>query len=213
MTSQQIMFTLQREVGEWSRANFGDQASKTHIPLVLGSVAPILGIFEEFGEMVEAMCNNNITLVRDSVADILIYLADYFSRCALNSNDLRWSYIDDKIKTEAPFSTPEKTAMFVLKYLGYFAHHNLKRHQGIRGYRSDAKFHESIQTSVEDLLVGLGRLYACTKREHFKQTAANPSFEDVRAYEAVDSAELLNLAWLEWQNVKQRNWKTNAITG
>lgn len=218
MTSQEIMSTLQREVGEWSQVNFGDQASKTHIPLVLGSVAPILGIIEEFGEMDEALVNRDITLAKDSVADILIYLADYFCRIAIKDNLyswrlLDWHRIDKLLIIETPSSSPEKTASFLLRKLGRFAHINLKRHQGIRGYADDNQFHSELGIVLNDIFIGLGRFYACAKRDYFAHITTNAAPEDIKAYAAVDSAELLNIAWLEWQNVKQRNWKTNSISG
>ena len=50
-----MSLTLQEiavEVGEWSRRNFGLQESKK-TGEVLGSLAPLLGMFEEFGSDLE----------------------------------------------------------------------------------------------------------------------------------------------------------------
>lgn len=71
---------FQKEVGEWSRENFGDQPSDN----------PLLGMAEEVGELCHAHLKgkqgirydkgqvNSMKL--DAVADLLIYTADYCER-------------------------------------------------------------------------------------------------------------------------------------
>lgn len=71
---------LQKEVGQWSLNNFGDQSSTN----------PMLGLVEEVGELSHAHLKG-IQGIRhtpaevramkmDAVADIMIYLADYCER-------------------------------------------------------------------------------------------------------------------------------------
>lgn len=74
------LFELQREVGEWSRRNFGDQPS----------YRPLLGVGEEVGELMHAHLKGEQgirhspdeikKMKEDAVGDILIYLADYCER-------------------------------------------------------------------------------------------------------------------------------------
>lgn len=83
--------TIQREIGEWSRRNFGDQTSKaTH--QVLGSLAPLLGVTEELGELTHVVLKrhqgirgyDNYEKYKaerdDAVADLMIYLCDFAER-------------------------------------------------------------------------------------------------------------------------------------
>lgn len=82
---------IQSRVGYWSQLNFGDQTSKaTGVPL--GSLAPLMGVAEELGELFHATLkrhqgirgfDNDETFIaarNDAVADILVYLCDYASR-------------------------------------------------------------------------------------------------------------------------------------
>lgn len=77
---------LQKQVGEWSRRNFGDQ----------DPINPLLGIGEEYGELLHAVLKERQGIRKmqgevakaakvDAVADLLIYLADF---CERNDLDL-----------------------------------------------------------------------------------------------------------------------------
>lgn len=77
------LHSLQREVGEWSRKNFGNQPSTN----------PLLGVAEEVGELCHAHLKN-LQGIRmspaearlkkmDAIGDILVYLADYCEREAI----------------------------------------------------------------------------------------------------------------------------------
>jgi NTP pyrophosphatase (non-canonical NTP hydrolase) len=73
---------LQKEVGDWSLKNFGDQSSSN----------PLLGAVEEVGELCHAHLKSQqgirgyddpakgIANKKDALGDILIYLMDYCSR-------------------------------------------------------------------------------------------------------------------------------------
>jgi len=82
---------IQREIGEWSLRNFGDQTSKaTH--QVLGSLAPLLGVGEEYGELLHVVLKrhqgirgyNDYAKYKaerdDAVADMMVYLCDFAER-------------------------------------------------------------------------------------------------------------------------------------
>ena len=86
---------IQYEVSDWSQRNFGNQCSKAKPNLCLDSIAPLLGIVEEVGELAHVTLKYHqgirgfdplkYSLDRnDSVADILIYLCDYASREGIN---------------------------------------------------------------------------------------------------------------------------------
>lgn len=85
------MRDIQKQVGEWSRQNFGDQISKQTLA-ELGSIAPLLGIVEEVGELTHAVLKRHQGIRGfdddkvyeeardDAIGDILIYLCDFCSR-------------------------------------------------------------------------------------------------------------------------------------
>jgi hypothetical protein len=104
-----VLRTIQSEIGEWSRRNFGIQASKwpgftiaerdekLPIPetimlpgeqfdsiangtIILHHVAPLLGMVEETGELVAAFVKWDKEAIRDAIGDIFIYFLDYCSR-------------------------------------------------------------------------------------------------------------------------------------
>lgn len=61
---------LQREVGKWSRDNFGDQ----------DMVRPLLGVIEELGELDAACEAEDEGELLDAAGDVCIYMADFCSR-------------------------------------------------------------------------------------------------------------------------------------
>ena len=83
---------IQNQISIWSRKNFDTQVSKVCPNLVLDSLAPLLGIVEEVGELCHATLKHhqgirgydNLEYYRnqrdDAVGDIMVYLCDYASR-------------------------------------------------------------------------------------------------------------------------------------
>ena len=70
---ESFLSQLADEVSEWSVANFGDNArNPTHRPL--------LGILEEFFELEDALAASDREGILDAIADITIYMTDYFAR-------------------------------------------------------------------------------------------------------------------------------------
>jgi len=196
---------IQKEVGEWSRENFGEQRSKHNTvmyivsnksgvfgsnehPLYLGSLAPLLGIVEEIGELAAATEAGDMAEMKDAVGDILIYLCDYTSREATELNSDILGLAED-IVTDAE-DDPERVRMNPFLGLsqaaGRLCHATLKWHQGIRGFDDPEKYRAARDAAIARLLVPLS-LY-------------------VSIYLPGDS--LIKLLNNVWENeVKKRNWR------
>lgn len=102
----------------------------------LGSLAPLLGIGEELGELAEAASEAD---VEDAVGDVAVYLCDYCHRegCRPGRYDPR----ADKGGTMA-----DPMAGLVACY-GGLCHATLKRHQRIRGYH-DRRHYEDTRDAI-----------------------------------------------------------------
>ena len=127
---------IQEEVAEWSQRNFGAQVSKT-TGQELGSLAPLLGLGEELGELEEARSKGDLFLLRDAVGDCFIYLLDYCSREGLSFEDL-WN--------NSRSASGPKVHLYLY---GKLLHVVLKRHQGIRGYDIEKKFNHEHTVSLQ----------------------------------------------------------------
>lgn len=89
---------MQGLVGSWSKQNFGDQVSKAN-GMTLGSLAPLLGVVEEVGELCHATLKHHQGIrgfddpakyeeaVIDAAADIMVYLCDYAEREGFSLHD------------------------------------------------------------------------------------------------------------------------------
>jgi hypothetical protein len=152
---------LQTAVGKWSMTNFGGQETKrlhcyilsektskivdvgdpTHGVVLLGSLAPLMGLVEEMGEFFEAKTPED---KEDALGDLVIYLCDYAFREEFQLSD---------IKLEEPnfdFSRRLDIA------LGRLFHCHLKRLQGIRGMDDDFIFRKKRNEAVGMVLSWLG---------------------------------------------------------
>jgi len=117
---------LRKEVGQWSRDNFGSQESKARPGLHLESLAPLMGIVEELGELEEAWQNYvEFDDAKDAIGDILIYLCDYMYR-EIDCYFPPLRYIDN---SDVNYSSLSQIHIC----LGKLFHCTLKYHQGIRG--------------------------------------------------------------------------------
>ncbi|NEU57262.1 hypothetical protein [Halorussus sp. MSC15.2] len=112
-----LLGRLQKEVSDWSEANFGDQPD----------VNPLLGTGEEAGELADAL---NLDAAPDeeeldAVGDVLVYLADV---CARRDLDLRSAYetARDREPVHDEFFREWTAAR------GEFERSVLKQRQGIR---------------------------------------------------------------------------------
>lgn len=108
---------LQREVGEWSERNFGDQ------PVV----NPLLGVSEEFGELMEHIEKHDSLTEHelDCIGDMLVYMADFCYRRGLDFQTAYDTKASDNVDYENPLNG-------VNAALGYLNRSVLKRRQGIR---------------------------------------------------------------------------------
>jgi len=115
---------IQQEVGDWSVKNFGLQTSKAN-GIALGSLAPLLGIVEEIGELYDAVMDAD---KEDALADTGVYLCDFACR---EGAHLFYSSDEqiEKLRSDA-----------LISLLGKLSHVVLKHHQGIRGYDVESKY-------------------------------------------------------------------------
>ena len=104
--------SLSTSVRSWSQANFGDNPSHRQV----------LGIFEEYVELQEGLDEVDREKVRDAIADITIYMADYYGK-------REWDFGEDA----GDVLCCNLHSSSVLSAIGKIAHHQLKGEQGIRG--------------------------------------------------------------------------------
>ena len=146
-TYKQIQF----QVGAWNIENFGNQETPylnavflnddptLQYRVELGSLAPLMGMVEELGELFEARNNADI---RDAIGDISIYLCDYCCRERL--------VFPTRVVLEEKEQRPGSQGLVV--NLGRLYHCHLKRHQGIRGMSDDTKFNEARMAALRALV-------------------------------------------------------------
>lgn len=126
---------LAKEIGYWAKANFGNTPIQylnivgvnTPFKVELDWMAPLLGIGEEIGELSKQVLPDMVSWkdadeVKDALADIGIYLADYLCR----SEMVLHFCLDEK---------PEDKHVVVMlsESYGELLHCELKLAQGIRG--------------------------------------------------------------------------------
>lgn len=264
-----MLDTIQEQIAEWSAANFGRQVSKTKVTvsnrgeedttcykdqipqfsgksvhlsdLVLGSLAPLMGIGEEIGEFNEALAAlyyysqndhdtpNSLnetyftpqrkkchTEIEDALGDIAVYLCDYsFRETSLSIAECIATYIPEAI-TSSPFGIYKPVLEEVDK----------------------ARLHDDIPVIVElgntppILSVIYSRLLHCTLKHHqgIRGYDDRKKYDDTRnLYVArlfcclarictnpvvVPSQKSIMLILANtWQNVvKKRNWKINPVS-
>lgn len=124
---------IQREVGEWAKSQFGDNVSQDvghpSYQKPIGSLAPLMGVMEELGELCRVMCRRAqgrgyddsaeaYEAKVDAVGDLLVFLSDFCFREGIDLQealDKTWAKVchrrqatwaTDKAKEGAP---PAKT--------------------------------------------------------------------------------------------------------
>jgi hypothetical protein len=171
------MDRLRRQVGSWAQENFGDNLTDllptftvdidgakdalVQVPLIqvsLGSLAPLMGLVEELGELTDAPDEDEEL---DAIGDMGIYLCDYVSREGLSFHGC----ISDAKET-IEVSHPSAS-------LGRLYHCTLKRFQGIRGMDDLSAFRAAQKTAVAGLLADLTRLSAQGYSKRFDDIVAN----------------------------------------
>lgn len=131
--------TLQEEQAPWSKKNFGDRPSWQ----------PLLGLVEEVGELDEALEAKDEAEIRDAIADITIYMADF---CTALGFDLEALHA----RSLQSIMLPVKNLRIVAK----LAHAYLKQAQGIRGtaFEHNTAMQEQLVTLLWNLNVLCGML-------------------------------------------------------
>lgn len=134
--------TIQNEIGTWASANFGQNQSHVDPDLFLGSLAPLLGMVEEVGELMEAGLAMNPADQEDALGDIGVFLCDYTSREGL-------------ILDGDTINGADGEGQSLMVIVAALCHITLKRHQGIRGMNDRTKFVERRDALVQRLLNAL----------------------------------------------------------
>lgn len=164
---------IELEVGTWSAKNFGMQETpylrvykagrikagqprgpmdvagapkKGDFVVGLDSLAPLLGIMEEIGELAASPKTDD---KRDALADIAIYLCDYLFR-----EELGWPKYFNTIDF-IPYKPP---ATGLITYAGQLCRCHLKRHQRIRGMEDYVAFKTAQRKAIVGLVFHLDRV-------------------------------------------------------
>jgi len=121
MDTQEQLITAIKEIGAWSKENFGDQEGDG---LKLGRIAPFLGIIEEVGELSRSSDYGDL---KDAAGDMSILITSYLMRTGWPAEEIA------KIYSNAcrPLALPNLQS--VVLTLAELCHTELKRVQGIRG--------------------------------------------------------------------------------
>ena len=189
---------LQKEVGEWSQANFDYNIVRATMfmkdvpPSVIevNWLCALMGIAEEIGEFFMSTKEGDmgqliehestLTEKRDSLGDIVIYCCDYAYRHEI---PLLVQYDPKRIILHPPLG--------LMGSLGALMHCNLKRLQGIRGFDDEGKFRNHNVRWLHSVM-----RYASATSQWLLQE------------------DLLVIANETWSNiVKKRDWKKSAKDG
>ncbi len=108
---------LSEQVNLWSLYNFGRQASHR----------PAMGMLEELAELMEAIELLDRDEILDAVADVTIYMADYYAKRGWNlgtawSNAVRPDWVKDT----------QSLSQIATRLVKQLSHYHLKGEQGIR---------------------------------------------------------------------------------
>lgn len=217
----EILTSVQKEVAEWSKTNFGDQESKiAHVerenqmgqlykdPVPLGELAPLLGLIEENGELNEARNEQDWTKIHDALGDIFIYWCDFVARIHVSQEDgpefhrTMMNAFDDTVVT---LTTGVGKSCQPFRQLtisiGYLAHVMLKSHQGIRNFK-DPQFR--MTAIAKQIGVVLGTLcLACKDCEYEYHKDIGPNGE-------LDFMPMRVLSDT-WYEVSARDWIKNPV--
>lgn len=165
---------LQTELAPWTKHNFGDQPAWM----------PLMGVFEELGELCEAIEACGLLLgdprstvdVEDAIADAVVFMGNFCNAVGFDLDAIVF-------QTPRPISIPDSEII-----VGRLAHAFLKLSQGIRG--TPAQHRAALEENLQKLYWSLD------------------SFS-----EGVLRRPLLRIVETTWNRVKQRDFKKNALTG
>jgi NTP pyrophosphatase (non-canonical NTP hydrolase) len=168
---------LQAENQAWTLKNFGQQPPHQ----------PMLGIFEELGELNFADQRHDDAGVKDGIADVMVFAA---SLCW--NLGFRLENICDVARTRAEsthrlYRHAEQEPAVTLRAVGSMSHSLLKLEQNIRGSRENHL--SGIQNELTLIVEGL-YLY-CLKRNW----------------------EMLAVVQPVWEKVRERDWTKDRLQG
>lgn len=183
MNNSEILDKIQIEIGQWSQTNFGEQISKrTNFPL--GELAPLIGLFEEYGELLESEDKFNDEAEEnkiDALGDIAIYLLDFAGRCGISLSRYWVGHEpDEKLEKCDPY-------IRLGIVIGGLAHISLKSHQGIR--QNELALTDRLGGACVEIILALESI--CKELDVI----------------------LLPIIKETWAKVQQRNWKENPTSG
>jgi hypothetical protein len=151
-TTNTKVLHLQADVGEWAKRNFGENEIKfgPQKGCPLGSFAPLLGLSEETGELIEAVSQKDPHKAKDAIGDVGIYLLDYCAR--------------EDVQLYAVSATPGElidllrigsSVQVLAASVGRLQRANLKRAQGIRNHGDDTVFRNAQRLAICGIMAAL----------------------------------------------------------
>lgn len=198
-----VMDRIQKEIGEWSQKNFGDQKSNVAaintsndglLPVPLGHLAPLLGIVEELGEFTTGRVREDHEEMRDALGDMFIYFCDFTYRSTADASlEIAYGHAEDVIMTLAltkgGYAYPMRHLAIML---GELCHVTLKTHQGIRKFKD-------INYASDQYHLAAGRFLGalCVACLSLEEKYEDEGFHPMTVLEET------------WNRVKQRDWKKN----
>jgi len=195
---QEQLTSIISAIGTWSKEQFGNQSGDN---LILGRVAPLLGMIEEFGELEST---EDIVEIKDAVADLVIFLFDYCERAKIPAQAVaeefavRGNEIEDGLtgflhNSQESLQSLKRGLILALTKL---ANAELKRVQGIRGFSDNEKYYNTIKTAVKNIIFMLYGIWFIQNVKHGKK-----------------HGRLFDNIVQTWEKVSKRNWKKNKETG
>jgi hypothetical protein len=195
---------IQGEIVEWSRKNFGENATPylklkaldqpsidSPIQACLGSMNALMGIGEEIGELMEADILNDYEGYVDSAGDILVYLSDYTGR-----EHYSLKIMDDPKQLRKAYQIMQKEMGEVMERnmpmaYGKLLRCTIKRHQNIRGHDKEDYYVKRRNFAIVSLIHAIIMDY-------------NWGLARITLLEALNET---------WEQVQERNWKKNPHDG
>jgi hypothetical protein len=189
---------LQEESNQWAAKNFPNAQA----------FEPLLGIAEEYGELLESLAAGRATLelaapadaaraeTLDAISDMIIFVCDFCNKSGYSMHALlrnkghdcvAFSDLQEIAPMRAEIASRTEAIDSLGIEIGRLAHHHLKGIQGIRGTTWEHRLAE--RDAVAGILIGL----ACLT---------------FHLGECLDDA-----VEKTWATVKKRDWSNNRITG
>ena len=194
--NKHLSYKSEEEVIDFIDSSLNTSPQKFIFPLCLNSLAPLMGITEEIGELTEQFIllnkthENDASLlsiyeeVKDALGDICVYLCDYCEREKLN---LAHIILSTKPEENA-YSGCSNNNLVIAN--GRLYHATLKRHQGIRGFDNFEKYADAQANAISQIW------RAC----------------DTLADKLLAGKPLLLILQETWEKVvSKRNWKKSPV--